>query len=66
MYVRKRQSYHYLGIIFLIKTMISVFICGHYHTYKVEFLHYHHVIRTDVITMYDIIKFYIEIVYWII
>ena len=27
MYVRKRQWSHYLGIIFLIKTMISVFLC---------------------------------------
>ena len=41
-------------------------MCGNYHTLKVEVLHYHHAVRTDVITMYDIIKFYIEIVYWMI
>ena len=41
-------------------------LCGNYHTYKVEVLHYRHAVCTDDITMYDIIKFYIEIVYWII
>ena len=41
-------------------------ICGNYHIYKVEVLHYCHTIRNDVITMYDIINFYIEIVYWMI
>ena len=41
-------------------------VCGNYHTYKVEVLHYRHAIRTDVITMYDIISFYIDIVYFMI
>ena len=41
-------------------------MCGNYHTYIVEVLHYRHTLRTDAITMYDIIKFYIEIVYWMI
>ena len=38
-------------------------MCGNYHNYKVEVIHYRHTILTDVITMYDIIKFYIEIFY---
>ena len=41
-------------------------ICGNYHTYKVEVLHYRHAKRNDVITMYDIIKFHTEIIYRII
>ena len=41
-------------------------MCGNYHNYKVEVIHYRHAIRTDVITRYDIIKFYIDIVYWMI
>ena len=40
--------------------------CSNYHTYKVEVLHYRHAIHIVVITMYDIIKFYIDIVYWMI
>ena len=48
------------------KTMLCLSICGDYHTYRVEGLHYRYAARTDVITMYDIIKFYIDIVYWII
>ena len=41
-------------------------ICGNYHTYKVEVLHYRHVKRNDVITMYEIVKFHTNIIYWII
>ena len=41
-------------------------ICGNYHTYKVEVLHYRHVIRNYAITMHDIIKFHIQIIYWMI
>ena len=65
--MRKRQCYHYLGITLLIKIMIYVFIiCCHYRTYKVEVIHYCPSIRKDVISMYDIIKFHIEIIYWMI
>ena len=32
----------------------------------VEVIHYRHDKRNDVITMYDIIKFHIEIIYWMI
>ena len=41
-------------------------ICGNYHTYKVEVLHYRHAIRNDILTMNDIIKFHIEIASWMI
>ena len=40
--------------------------CFHYHNYKVEVLHCRQVIGNDVIIMYDIIKFHIEIIYWMI
>ena len=43
-----------------------IYMCGNYHTYKVEVIHYRHVVRTDVINMHDITKSYIEIVYWMI
>ena len=46
-----------------LKKDLCLSMCGNYHTYKVEVPHYHHAVHTDVITMYDIIKFYIEIVY---
>ena len=38
-------------------------MCDNYHNYKFEVIQYCHAIRTDVINMYDIIKFYIDIVY---
>ena len=41
-------------------------ICGNYHTYKVEVIHYRHAKRNDVITLYDIINFHTEIIYWMI
>ena len=41
-------------------------MCGNYHTYIIEVIHYHHVVCTDVIIMYDIVNFYIEIVNWMI
>ena len=67
MYVRKRQYYHHLVIIVLIKNIISVFLFVVITTlFKVEVLHYRHAKRNDVITMYDIIKFYTDIIYWII
>ena len=64
MYVRKRQYYHYLVITFLIKNHdFCLSICGDYHTHKFEVIHNRHAKRNDVITMYDIIKFHIEIIY---
>ena len=39
-------------------------VCGNYHTYIAVALHYRHVVRTNTIIMYYIIKFYIDIFYW--
>ena len=45
---------------------LCVSMCSNYRTYKVEVLRYRHAIRTHVITMYDIMKFYIDIFNWIV
>ena len=67
MYVRKRKCSHYLGITLLIKSMISVFIFLVITTLiRLKFSIAANAIRNDVITMYDIIKFCIEIVYWMV
>ena len=66
MYVMKRQYYHHLGIILLEENDFCLSICGNYHTYKVEVLHNRHAQLNDVITLYDIINFHSEIIYWII
>ena len=60
MYDRKRQCSHYLEIIFLIETMISVFKCVFITTLK---LLKFSITATSYVL---IIKFYIQIVYWMI
>ena len=48
------------------KNDLCLSICGNYHTYNVEVLHYRHAKCNDVITLYEIINFYTNILYWII
>ena len=68
LYERRWQYSHYLGIIFLIESIISVidYMVITIKTFKFFVTAMWLVVRTDLIAIYDIIIFNIEVFYWII